>query len=189
MAKPSTVPTFATSANYPASSQPWSAGVTKVQPPAGLIATGYEPEMPPPAQYENWLKNLYGQWLQWMNDTVRDAAISDSLATGTYHNYNPTGLATAKLIRLTLTSGNISFSGLTAPAAGDCAEISFLLLTAGNTVTFIAESGSSVAANRFVAQSDGSGVVLPTTAPVMATWLYDPTSQRWRLKCIVKAVV
>lgn len=72
MAKPASVPTWATDTNYPASVMPWASSPTKVQPPSGLIATGWQPEDPPPAQYENWLKNLQGQWIQYFSD--RDTA-------------------------------------------------------------------------------------------------------------------
>lgn len=68
MAKPTLVPTWATNATYASSSQPWSGGLTKVQPASGVQAEGHNPEDPMVAQYENWWKNLTGQWAQYQSD-------------------------------------------------------------------------------------------------------------------------
>src|SRR5262245_30241789 len=65
--KPSTIPTWATNTNFAASSQPWASSPTKVQPASGVQAEGHNPEDPTVAQYENWFKNLVGQWCDWVN--------------------------------------------------------------------------------------------------------------------------
>lgn len=79
MAKPTPVPTWATNTNYAASTQPWASTPTKVQPPSGVQNEGINPEDPVVAQYENWLRNMYGQWLAWLNSFSMDVDGSGNL--------------------------------------------------------------------------------------------------------------
>jgi len=67
MAKPSSVPSWATNTNFAASNQPWASTPTKVQPPSGVQAEGYNPEDPLVAQHENWWKNLAGAWVSFLD--------------------------------------------------------------------------------------------------------------------------
>ncbi len=69
MAKPVTVPTFATDALFPAGSEDWSGLANKVAPGAGLEATGLIPETEPGAEALNFLLGLTGDWLAWLNTT------------------------------------------------------------------------------------------------------------------------
>jgi hypothetical protein len=73
MPKPVTDATWATDANFPAGGNPWNGTPTKVAPTAGKQAEGWEPKEKPPAQIENWWKNLVGLWLAWL-EAVADAA-------------------------------------------------------------------------------------------------------------------
>lgn len=67
-AKPASVPTWATDANYPAGAATYSATPTKVAPIATRRQRGWEPKKKPPAQVENYERNLIGQWCQYLND-------------------------------------------------------------------------------------------------------------------------
>lgn len=63
-ARPSTVPTWSTNANYtggPAVGTP-----TCVAPSGPAQAEGWEPGQKPGAQNQNWWQNLAGQWLTWL---------------------------------------------------------------------------------------------------------------------------
>lgn len=63
------IPRWATLVNFlaDASLLPWKSGAspTKVQPPDGLIASGYEPEQPIAAEHENWYRNHVSGALQY----------------------------------------------------------------------------------------------------------------------------
>lgn len=48
---------FATDANYVAPTKPWDGQPTKVEPSAGQLAQGYQPDDQPAAQHYNWLLN------------------------------------------------------------------------------------------------------------------------------------
>lgn len=48
---------WASDANYPAGSDPWSGEPTKVAPTVGEIEDGHTPGVPVPAETENWWKN------------------------------------------------------------------------------------------------------------------------------------
>lgn len=67
MAKPTTVPTFATDTNYPAGAHGWNGTSTKTAPLAGKLAEGFEPGEFPPAQYFNWLFFWICSWIVWLN--------------------------------------------------------------------------------------------------------------------------
>lgn len=60
-------PLFANTANYPAGSDPWSGGPSKVDPGAGIKAQGFVPGDKLPAQFVNWLLNAQGGWLSYQD--------------------------------------------------------------------------------------------------------------------------
>lgn len=66
--KPASVPTWATDANYPVSGETYSATPTKVAPTGTRRIRGWEPKKKPPAQVENYERNLIGQWCQYLSD-------------------------------------------------------------------------------------------------------------------------
>ena len=70
MAKPTDLPVHATDANYPMDAAPEEGTPTKVEPLSGKQALGHRPAEKPPAQSENWWKNLVYLWLVWLNGIV-----------------------------------------------------------------------------------------------------------------------
>lgn len=82
MPKPTTVPTWATNANY--AGGPLAGSPTKTTPASGRIQDGWRPNDVPPAQEQNYFQNWVGQWLTWLNalqltDTV-DPGVQISIA-------------------------------------------------------------------------------------------------------------
>lgn len=73
MAKPTDLPVHATDANYPMDAAPEEGTPTKVEPLSGKQALGHRPAEKPPAQSENWWKNLVYLWLLWLNGIVAGA--------------------------------------------------------------------------------------------------------------------
>lgn len=67
MARPSTSPTWATTANYPAGSSDWSGQATKVQPSSAKIAQGLTPNTDQPAEEFNWFFNLVSLWIAYLD--------------------------------------------------------------------------------------------------------------------------
>lgn len=65
--KPPTLPTFATSTNYPAGVQPEAGTPTKTVISGPRLATGYRPDEVPTAQDLNWLLNLIGTWTEYLD--------------------------------------------------------------------------------------------------------------------------
>lgn len=65
-AKPVTVPTWATNANF--STGDFAGLPTKVAPSAGVRADGHIPETAPGPQHENYDRNLIGEWLTYLSD-------------------------------------------------------------------------------------------------------------------------
>lgn len=93
---------------------------------------------------------------------------------GSTNNWNPTGLATANVIRLSCSSA-INITGLVAPATdGKILVVDNVGST--NTCTITAEDANSTAANRFA--FDRPIAVRPGRS---VTVKYDLTAARWRL--------
>lgn len=76
MAKPSTVFSWATDANYPAGSEAFSGTPTKVAPVSGLIAQGWAPKQKPTAQALNYNLNLIGEWIAYVAAGAFDGPIT-----------------------------------------------------------------------------------------------------------------
>ena len=70
MPRPSTLPSWSTTANYPPGTDPWSGTPTTVAPSAGTQAQGFIPNTKSPAQIFNWLWNFVWQWVAYF-DTWR----------------------------------------------------------------------------------------------------------------------
>ena len=100
-------------------------------------------------------------------------ALTPSALTGNTNNYNPIGLDTTVLLRLSST-GNISLTGIVPPDITE-ARMIFLYNVGANNISLSDNSGSSTAENRFlfgsnktIQSNEGLGMV------------YDPISLRWR---------
>jgi hypothetical protein len=101
--KPTPVFTWATNANYAASSQPWASSPTKVQPPSGVIAEGHNPEEPCVAEYENWAKNKVGEWVTYLDaitGPTQAVFIARQVLTAASGTYTPTAGTQKVLLRM-----------------------------------------------------------------------------------------
>ena len=65
MAAPGIDPRFATDATYTVDGDDWGGAATKIAPGAGRTAEGFEPDSLP-AEWLNYLLNLFGAWLYWI---------------------------------------------------------------------------------------------------------------------------
>jgi len=102
------------------------------------------------------------------------SGIIGSVAVGTQNNFAPTGITTARVIRMAggaattisgISAGQVNGRVLTFVNAG----------TINNVITCPFESGSSSAANRI------AGLENITVGPGRSvSFIYDGTSQRWR---------
>jgi len=97
--------------------------------------------------------------------------ISPAQITTNQNDYNPTGLATASVLRLTA-STSVNITGLAGGADG---RVLTLLNIGPGTITVSNQSASSAAANRFAFSKN-----ISLAADQSIGIIYDSTSQRWR---------
>lgn len=76
MARPTDFPDFATDTNY--TNGPDVGTSTKIEPSAGELAEGHVGGTAPPAQKENWWKNLVGLWVRHVDDRVPETLVFDA---------------------------------------------------------------------------------------------------------------
>lgn len=128
--------------------------------------------------YYNTTMNLY----RWYNGTIWvsielpyfTSIITPPAFAVTQNNYNPTGLQTADVLRLTST-GNNSITGIVAPSPVASVTKRLINIGSGN-ITMINGSASSSAGNRFSSGANraiGGGEALDI-------W-YDITETRWKI--------
>jgi hypothetical protein len=101
------------------------------------------------------------------------AIVSPSTITGNLDNYNPTGLAGARILRLAATgSGPYNLNGLVAQPGA------FLILSNQGSITIdiVDEATSSTSTNRFLTPG-GTPFALQSGASVEI--FYDPIDTRW----------
>lgn len=98
--------------------------------------------------------------------------ISPAALSGNVDDYNPTGLATATILRLDGGAGDRNITGLAGGADGRVIVI--YNVGATNSLILKGEDGASTAANRFVA-----GDIAIRSMGGVSLW-YDSTSSRWR---------
>jgi hypothetical protein len=79
--KPTTLPTWATDANFSAPGKPWHATSTRVAPLSAKLAQGFLPDERPKAQYFNWWKNLVYQWVAFLNPFFGDNGLIEPTRT------------------------------------------------------------------------------------------------------------
>lgn len=94
----------------------------------------------------------------------------------TENNWSPTGLSTAQMVRVNPASGASVISGIVAPTFNQFLWI--INIHGTNTVTLPHLSGSSTAANQFMAEGGANRVIGSTGASLV--W-YDLASSRWRV--------
>ena len=98
--------------------------------------------------------------------------ISPSQITADQNNYNPTGLSTASVLRLT-SDASRSITGLSGGAEG---RILILLNRGSNDIVLKHESASSTAANRFKFSTSSDLTLTPGAGIEL---IYDATDSRW----------
>ena len=109
---------------------------------------------------------------------VTDNIITAATLTGNVDNWNPTGFATANMIRVDVDANNREITGMIAPAAGVNRIVRINNLNSGSDdVRFKENDASSDAANRFLLRDNGDKAIKPNETAVF--W-YDHTSSRWR---------
>lgn len=157
MSRPSTSPSFATAANYPAGGSAWSGQPPRVDPSAGVRTQGLTPQVDLPAEYLNFMFGLHGDWLNYLDGeatgilggTLSVAALQvDAVGSVAISHVNPghiavtgttptiaadVGAGTSPTISIvgSDTRGALSLTAGTAPAANSAA----LIITFTNSFT------------------------------------------------------
>lgn len=72
MAKPASLPEWASDTNFPAGVEPEAGTPTKVAPTSGQETNGWRPDQVPTAQEMNYWQNLVYQWLQYLDGSNFD---------------------------------------------------------------------------------------------------------------------
>lgn len=103
--------------------------------------------------------------------------VSPASIGSSQNNYNPSGLSTACVVRLT-SSGSVNITGFAGGADGRLLMLSNI---GSNIITLLDESGSSTAANRLILNYNSLTTNLVMYPNASAVLLYDSTAARWRL--------
>ena|SRR2546422_5326831 len=107
-------------------------------------------------------------------DFALSGVITPSQLTADQNDYNPTGLGTASVLRLTTDGTPRHITGLAAQPSGRIVQIFNCNAVGGIAIILDGENASSVAANRFIGG-------LSINAGGGRTAWYDAISSRWRL--------
>lgn len=148
------------------------------------VRTGFTPSVPTPASgpkqgYYFYEYDTNTLWLYNTNNTtwypvLGGGVLSPASIGSSQNNYNPAGLGTCTILRLTASLA-VNITGLTAPGTGQ--QLILVAVLAGSSaITFTNEDASSTAANRFDMVSS-----LVAAAGTTALFMYDTTSSRWRV--------
>ncbi len=98
--------------------------------------------------------------------------ITPPALTADTHNWNPSGLATNDLIRMSATAGNVELTGLMAQPDG---TVRRLINIGPDDIKLKKYSGSSSSSNQFAFESD-----INVKKDMGAIAFYDGTSTKWR---------
>lgn len=111
-------------------------------------------------------------------EQITGGIITPPTLTVTTNDYNPTGFATANMIRQNINANSRQLTGLLAPAAG-INRVVFInnINSSSLDLRLVHNSALSSAANRFLLR-DGAGRSLKPNQT--AAFWYDHISQRWR---------
>jgi len=111
-------------------------------------------------------------------EQITGSIITPPILTATANNYNPTGFATANMIRQDIDSNNRSISGFVAPAVGVNRIIYINNINGtGNDLRFLNNSVLSLPENRILLRDNANKTIKDNET---AAFWYDHTSQRWR---------
>jgi hypothetical protein len=95
--------------------------------------------------------------------------------SGIQHNYNPTGLSSASVIRLTASGGNQTITGL---AGGSAGRIVIIHNVGTNSISLSAEDTNSTTSNRFQTYGNNGFLIASKCICILS---YDGTDLRWRI--------
>lgn len=111
-------------------------------------------------------------------EQITGSIITPPTLTATANNYNPTGFATANMIRQDVNINNRQITGFVAPVLGvDRIIMINNINTSSQDIRFVNNSASSIAENRLLLRDSGSRSLKPNQT---AMFWYDHISQRWR---------
>lgn len=171
MAKPTLSAEFATSGT-----------AQKVAPGASRVSSGWLAGDEPPAEEENYLLNVIGQWLAFLDGIVEPFRLTTTLSpaalSGTNNDYAPTGHGAAAIFRLTVSSGTPVITGLAGGAEGRVVVLTNIHAT--NSIDLSHDTGGSSAANRFFFHDAATKTIPPLGGTI--TLFYDDTTDRWRMQ-------
>lgn len=135
-----------------------------------MLASIYDPS--------NLQLDVYNKANETGIEQITGNIITPPSLTVTTNDYNPTGFATANMIRLDVDANGRQLTGLLAPAAGVNRIVFINNINAGSLdLRLIHNSALSAASNRILLRDGGGRSVKPNQTA--ALW-YDHTSQRWR---------
>jgi hypothetical protein len=129
---------------------------------------------------------LTGPWIVGGADSFGDPAyvrLSYPIPTGTYHNFGPAGIATAVILSIGATGGNLTFTGLLAPEVNTRRLMWFRNEDNTSSVTLMHQDAGSDEANRFRLPNNLDIVLTPNESVLL---LYDTKWQRWSVMGMVR---
>lgn len=149
-------------------------------PSSGQRDTGWTPGQVAVSDYFNVLGLEAYRWHQYLDDGAFSGALSfvsdiSPAAIGNTNDWAPTGLSTAQVIRVDLSSTTVDLTGLTGGADGRVIILQNIHAT--RRLDLLDESASSSAANRFSL----GGYTVRLHPGGNAILMYDSTASRWRL--------
>lgn len=106
---------------------------------------------------------------------IQEATISPPQITANQDNYNPTGLATATVLRLT-TDASRNVTGIAAAGGAAPLQRKTLINVGSQNLVLAHQSASSTAANRIISPTGADLTLAPNESAVL--W-YDATATRW----------
>ena len=122
--------------------------------------------------YQNSGLNYFGQLVEIDHRLKLTKSITPSTIAGDQNDYNPSGLATTVVVRLSASGATRTITGLVATGDGD---VKVLHNAGAEDIILASENAGSAAANRF------AFVISETlTTNSSAILRYDATSSRWR---------
>jgi hypothetical protein len=135
-----------------------------------MLASIYDPS--------NLQLDVYNKANETGIEQITGSIITPPTLTATANNYNPTGFATANMIRQDVNLNNRQITGFVAPALGVNRIIMINNInTSSQDIRFVNNSGASLAENRLLLRDSGSRSLRPNQT---AMFWYDHISQRWR---------
>lgn len=168
--RPSVAPDFATDANYPAGSDPWSGNPTKVTPGA-VASTGFIPKTMLPAQFINYVLANHADWINYL-DQIRGSVTQFEDYDRDYEDF---AFGDDTDDPITVTSPGLLASGLTR-----------FYDTVGNTKLVFSTAGYDPPSSRGVVHfktADGFGIAPKLRGAIRTIGASDPFALLCAVRC------